>query len=147
MGLPLDLEFRTKGQLAIDIMRGRRRRRDPPDFFCGDEVYGNCTQLREYLEAEGQAYVLRVPSNFTLTLAGGHEADLRGGGPGAAERKRRWEVRSAGAGSKGERWYAWAWIATASARHHLLVRRHLRPASWPFTTASCPKASCWPRPG
>ena len=28
--------------------------------------------------------------------------------------KRHWEVRSAGKGSKGERWYAWAWIATAS---------------------------------
>jgi hypothetical protein len=39
--------------------------------------------------------------------------------------KRRWEVRSAGKGSKGERWYAWAWIATASPRHHLLVRRRI----------------------
>jgi hypothetical protein len=33
---------------------------------------------------------------------------------------------SAGDGSKGQRWYAWAWIATTSPRHHLLVRRHLR---------------------
>ena len=41
------------------------------DFACGDEVYGSCTQLREYLEARGQAYVLRVPSNFHLTLARG----------------------------------------------------------------------------
>ena len=36
-----------------------------------------------------------------------------------------WEVRSAGTGSKGHRWYAWAWLATASARYHLLIRRHL----------------------
>ena len=41
------------------------------DFACGDEVYGSCTRLREYLEARGQAYVLRVPSNFYLTLARG----------------------------------------------------------------------------
>ena len=34
-------------------------------------MYGNCTQLREYFEACGQAYVLRVPSNFTVTLAAG----------------------------------------------------------------------------
>jgi hypothetical protein len=40
--------------------------------------------------------------------------------------KRRWEVRSAGNGSKGERWYAWAWIVTASPRPHLPVRRHLK---------------------
>ena len=38
---------------------------------------------------------------------------------------RRWDVRSAGAGSKGQRWYAWALLATASPRHCLLIRRHL----------------------
>jgi hypothetical protein len=41
------------------------------DFVCGDEVYGSCTQLREFLQAREQAYVLRVASNFTLTLAAG----------------------------------------------------------------------------
>jgi hypothetical protein len=42
------------------------------------------------------------------------------------KRKRRWEIRSAGKGSKGGRWYAWAWISTASPRHYLLIRKHLR---------------------
>ena len=46
--------------------------------------------------------------------------------------KRRWEVRSAGKGSKGERWYAWAWIATASSRHHLLIRHHLKTGELAF---------------
>jgi hypothetical protein len=46
--------------------------------------------------------------------------------------KRRWEIRSAGHGSKGQRWYAWAWIATASPRHHLLVRRHLKTGDLAF---------------
>jgi hypothetical protein len=41
------------------------------DFVCGDEVYGSCTQLREFCEAREQAYVLRVPSSFRLTLASG----------------------------------------------------------------------------
>src|SRR5690606_32217892 len=36
-----------------------------------------------------------------------------------------WNRLSAGAGSKGERDYEWAWIATASDAHHLLVRRSL----------------------
>jgi hypothetical protein len=40
--------------------------------------------------------------------------------------KKRWEVRSAGQGSKGDRWYAWAQAATASPRHCLLIRRHLK---------------------
>ena len=43
-----------------------------------------------------------------------------------------WEVRSAGDGSKGERWYAWAWIGTASPRHSLLVRRHLKTGELAF---------------
>ena len=71
MGLPPDLGFRTKGQLAIDISTDAAADGIQPDFYCGDEVYGNCTQLRGHFEAEGQAYVLRVPSNFMLTLAAG----------------------------------------------------------------------------
>jgi len=43
-----------------------------------------------------------------------------------------WDVRSAGTGSKGERWYAWAWAGTASPRHSLLVRRHLRTGELAF---------------
>jgi hypothetical protein len=69
MGLPLDLGFRTKGQLAIDISTDAAAGGIRPDFYCGDEVYGTCTQLREHFEATGQAYVLRVPSNFMITLA------------------------------------------------------------------------------
>jgi SRSO17 transposase len=132
MGLPLNLEFRTKGQLAIDISKDAAADGIRPDFYCGDEVYGTCTQLREHFEAEGQAYVLRVPSNFTLTLAAGTKLTCAEAVKSLLKHKRRWEVRSAGAGSKGERWYAWAWLATASARHHLLVRRHLRTGELAF---------------
>jgi hypothetical protein len=46
--------------------------------------------------------------------------------------RRGWEIRSAGTGSKGERWYAWAWLGTASARHHLLIRRHLETGELAF---------------
>jgi hypothetical protein len=45
---------------------------------------------------------------------------------------RRWEVRSAGKGSKGDRWYGRAWLATASPQHHLLVRRHLKTGELAF---------------
>ena len=132
MGLPLDLEFRTKGQLAIDLCAGAYADGIGFDFACGDEVYGNCTQLREFFEASGQAYVLRVPSNFTLTLAAGAKLTCAEAVKALLKDKRRWEVRSAGSGSKGERWYAWAWLATASARHHLLVRRHLKTGELAF---------------
>ena len=51
-GLPLDLEFRTKGQLAIDICADCRADGLAFDFACGDEVYGSCTQLREFFEEQ-----------------------------------------------------------------------------------------------
>ncbi len=132
MGLPLDLEFRTKGQLAIDISKDAAADGIRPDFYCGDELYGNCTQLREHFEAEGQAYVLRVPSNFMITLAAGTKLTCADAVKSLLKHSRRWEVRSAGSGSKGERWYAWAWLATASARHHLLIRRHLKTGELAF---------------
>jgi hypothetical protein len=79
-------------------------------------VYGSCTQLREFFEASGQAYVLRVPSDFTLTLAAGRRMTCAQAVKTLLKHERRWQVRSAGSGSKGERWYAWAWLATASPR-------------------------------
>ena len=132
MGLPPDLEFRTKGQLAIDISMDAAADGIRPDFYCGDEVYGTCTQLREFFEASGKAYVLRVPSNFTLTLAAGTTLTCAEAVTTLLKQQRRWEVRSAGNGSKGERWYAWAWLATASPRHHLLIRRHLKTGELAF---------------
>jgi SRSO17 transposase len=132
MGLPLDLAFRTKGELAIDISTDAAADGIRPDFYCGDEVYGSCTQLREHFEATGQAYVLRVPSNFMIALAAGTKLTCAQAVARLLKDKRRWEVRSAGHGSKGERWYAWAWLATASARHHLLIRRHLRTGELAF---------------
>jgi SRSO17 transposase len=140
MGLPLNLEFRTKGQLAIDICADAAAGGIRPDFYCGDEVYGNCTQLREFFEAAGQAYVLRVPSNFTLTLAAGTKLTCAEAVKALLRHARRWEVRSAGSGSKGERWYAWAWLATASPRHHLLVRRHLKTGELAFHYCYVPEA-------
>jgi len=132
MGLPLDLEFATKGQLAIAILQDAAADGVTFDFACGDEVYGSCTGLRDYLEESGQGYVLRVPSNFRVTVALELTLTCAGAVRQLLSGTRRWEVRSAGKGSKGERWYAWAWIAAASPRHHLLVRRHIRTGELAF---------------
>ncbi len=130
MGLPLKLAFRTKGQLATDILAEAFGDGMRLDFVCGDEVYGSCTELREFLQARGQGYVLRVPSSFRLALPGGAKITCKD----AARRvpRRRWEIRSAGTGSKGERWYGWAFVSAASPRHHLLIRRHLKTGELAF---------------
>jgi SRSO17 transposase len=131
-GLPADLVFRTKGQLAIDICTDAFADGVAFDFACGDEVYGNCTELREFFEHRGQGYVLRVRSDFHLTLARGASMTCAQAARALLKNKRRREVRSAGTGAKGERWYAWAWLATASPRHHLLIRRHLKTGELAF---------------
>ena len=118
MGLPPGLEFRTKGQLAIDIAAGALADGITFDFFCGDEVYGSCTQLREFFEDRGQAYVLRVSSSFRLTLPGGKKLTCADAAAMLLARRHP-EVRSAGKGSKGERWYA------------LVVAGHRLPAALP----------------
>jgi SRSO17 transposase len=132
MGLPPELRFRTKGQLAVDICTDAYADGLVFDFVCGDEVYGNCTQLREFFEQRGQAYVLRVASNVLITLPVGTKLTCAQAVKRLAKAKRRWEIRSTGTGSKGRRWYAWTWIATASPRHHLLVRRHLSSGELAF---------------
>lgn len=69
---------------------------------------------------------------------------------------KRWQIRSV-SGSKGTRRYAWAWIATASANHHLLIRQHLLsgemayhycyvPPGRPVTLMTLVRVTClrWP---
>jgi SRSO17 transposase len=137
--LPLDLRFRTKGQLALDILKDAYADGLAFDFVCGDEVYGNCTELREFLQERGQAYVLRVASSFMLTLAPGTRMTCADAVNKLLKRANSWEVRSAGRGSKGERWYAWAWLCTASPRHSLMIRRHLKTGDLAFCYCYVPE--------
>ena len=76
--------------------------------------------------------MLRVASSFMLALAAGTAMTCAEAVKKLLKGKQGWEVRSAGKGSKGERWYAWAWLATASPRHSLLVRRHLKTGELAF---------------
>jgi SRSO17 transposase len=131
-GLPLDLKFATKGELAIDVLADAFADGVVLDFVCGDEVYGNCTRLRAFLEEHAQGYVLRVASNFHPTLVAGTVLTCAQIVKQHLKQKRRWTIASAGTGSKGERNYAWAWVATADPDHYLLVRKHLKSGEHAF---------------
>ena len=142
MGLPPDLEFRTKGQLAIDIFTSAYADGLRFDFACGDEVYGNCTQLREFFETRGQAYVLRVPSNFMITLAAGYQDDLRGSGHSAAETQ-----AALGSPLRRQRLQRRALVRLGVARHHVVAPSPAHPPppedrrSGLLATAGCPTGS------
>jgi SRSO17 transposase len=96
-------------------------------WVAGDEVYGRGAKLREACEKNTKGYVLAVPVNFQVTLPSGRKATVSAVArliPAAA-----WETRSCGPGCKGHRDYQWAWAATASPRHWVLIRRSLTDPS------------------
>lgn len=122
----------------------------------GDEVYGRCGRLRQHLEDHQIGYVLRVGCAFTLELnpATRLRVDTIAATHLAADRH--WQTVTV-PGSKGERSYAWAWVATTSPRHFLLIRRHhltgelayhycYIPPGRPVTLATLVAVAClrWP---
>ena len=60
LGIPADVVFRTKPQLAIDIITDALADQAMPPWCAGDEVYGRSGQLRRHLEDHQIGYVLRV---------------------------------------------------------------------------------------
>src|SRR6266498_532154 len=98
------------------------------DWCTADAVYGRDRGLRESCEQRGIGYSLGVPCSFRVKLPSG--TTMRAD---ATVKKiltpRSWQVASCGEGSKGDRRYTFAWLATASPRHFLLIRRSLtKPA-------------------
>lgn len=124
-GVPPDVEFATKPQLAQAMIERTLDAGVPAGWVTGDEVYGDNPDLRAALQARGIGYVLAVSSHHHApTVAGPQRVDQ------LADRlpRRAWQVLSAGAGAKGHRLYQWAWIdlhtPEATGHHQLLVRRH-----------------------
>jgi SRSO17 transposase len=141
MGLPEGLVFKTKPELAIDILTDILAEGIAAGWVAGDEVYGNNPALRSFCETAQIGYVLRVASNFPLTAGDGRAVTtgqlLKTRTLG--KRNRWWQVRSAGAGSKGERLYKWAWIGSDRPRHSLLVRKHLSTGELAFMYCFVPQ--------
>jgi SRSO17 transposase len=123
MGIPTDLDFTTKPQLDAELLGECVAAGIAVPWCTGDAVYGRDRKLREYCESNGIGYVFGVPCSFQVTL--NPRTKLRVDGTLKLLDRRAWQVASCGPGTKGERRYAWAWLATTSPRHFLLIRRSL----------------------
>ena len=126
MGIPAHLQPATKPQLGARMLAEMLDAGIDIPWVAADEVYGQDPGLRKLCEDRGTGYVLGVPRSFRVTLPSG--ARMRADKvlkkvPGHA-----WTTTSCGAGSKGDRRYAWAWIAARDSRRHLLIRRNLHDA-------------------
>jgi SRSO17 transposase len=126
-GVPDDAAFATKPGLARRMLERAFAAEVPAAWVAGDEVYGDASDLRRWLEARGAAYVLAVSCSHMIWQAGQQQraADLIAAVPSAA-----WVTLAAGAGSQGERLYDWTWVrlpyeSPAGLAHWLLARRSL----------------------
>jgi SRSO17 transposase len=122
-GFPPDHAFATKPQLAKTQAERALDAGLRPRWASGDEVYGRSGELREVFEDRGIGYVFAVGVDFQLTISG--QEKMRADQALRLVEPAGWNRRSAGAGAKGPRYYDWAYIATDSPRHHLLIRRSI----------------------
>ena len=130
-GVPEGVAFRTKAQLAQEMIGRAVAAGVPFAWVTGDTVYGNDRRLRRWLEEQGRCYVLAVKNNEPLW------ADTERGSAQVAARRLaeeipddEWQRLSAGDGSKGPRLYDWGWLpirpwSEPGRGHWLLVRRSI----------------------
>jgi SRSO17 transposase len=139
-GIPDEVVFHTKPALARQMIIRALDAGVPAAWVAGDEVYGNDPQLRAALAGRGVGYVLAVAKNHPITTGIGvrKAIDLAVRLP-----PRSWQKISAGAGSKGHRYYDWALVDTVDkdlpGRHWLLIRRNRRTGEYAFYRAHAPR--------
>ncbi|HCU96031.1 MAG TPA: IS701 family transposase [Actinobacteria bacterium] len=135
-GIPDDLEFATKPQLAMNQLGRLTAAGLPARWAAFDEVYGRSEELRKQAAKAGLAYAAIVPCDYMVTMPSGTaiRADH-------AVKDAVFERRSCGNGSKGPRYSDWAMTATAIKGQCLLIRRLIsRPGQLTFYL-------CWAPPG
>jgi SRSO17 transposase len=106
--VPEETEFATKPELARRMIERTLQAGAPCSWVAGDEVYGNNSKLRQWLEDRRQGYVLAVASDQRMRWPDRQQRRVDAivqSLPGLA-----WERLSAGQGSKGERLYDWTLI-------------------------------------
>ena len=114
-------------QLARQLLTRAFDAQVPAAWVTGDSVYGDDRRLRVWLEARAQAYVLAV-SGKEYVWRGWRQHQVKT--VLATLPPDGWTRLSAGAGTKGLRWYEWRWLPLAHPmlpawRRWLLVRRSL----------------------
>lgn len=125
-GVPAEVTFATKPALARQMIIRALDGGAAAPWVAGDEVYGADPGLRRELENRRTGYVLAIACSHPVrTAAGPQRADAIT----KTLPRHAWQRLSAGQGSKGPRYYDWAWIttepgATPAGQRSLLIRRN-----------------------
>jgi len=126
--VPEDVEFATKPQLAIKMLRHAFDAGLKPAYVLADEVYGSDSKFRRFLEQRGQPFVVAVTSRQYLWM---NLAQQRVDEIAADIPSRSWFRLSIAEGTKGPRVYDWAaakWgVRTETGLNRwLLIRRNIQ---------------------
>src|SRR5229473_1452736 len=131
-GIPDEVGFATKGELAQQMLERAFAAGVPADWVVGDTVYGY-DELRMFLEEQQKNYVVAVPETHSVWVQGRQQPV---GLLAALLPPEAWVVLSAGEGSKGPRLYEWAWLqlpeqaeGTSERTRWVLIRRSLTSTS------------------
>ena len=130
--IPESVTFATKPELARRMIQRAQSARLPIRWVVADTVYGHSPDLRLWVEEQGYAYALAVPSSEVVcvqTRTGLLLSDVASIAQQAL-RARDWQRLSQSLGTKGERFFDWARLPLVQAgivdgRHWLVVRRCL----------------------
>jgi SRSO17 transposase len=130
--IPETLTFATKPELAQRMVQRAQAAHLPIAWVVADTVYGHSPDLRDWLEEQGYAYALAVPSIEVVcvqTKAGCLLAEVASIAQRAL-RSQDWQRLSQSLGTKGERYFDWARLplvhrGAVDGRHWLVVRRCL----------------------
>jgi SRSO17 transposase len=130
--IPDTLSFATKPELAKLMVQRAQAAHLPICWVVAASVYGHSPDLRDWLEEQGYASALAVPSSEVVcvqTRAGLLLADVASIAHQAL-RKEDWHRLSQSLGTKGERLFEWARLplvhrGEVDGRHWLVVRRCL----------------------
>jgi SRSO17 transposase len=130
--IPQTLTFATKPELAKQMVQRAQLAHLPIRWVVADTVYGHSPDLRLWLEEQGYAYVVAVPS-IEVVCVQTRAGLLLGDVASLAQqtlRARDWQRLSQSLGTKGERLFDWARLpvmhgGTVDGCHWLIFRRCL----------------------
>lgn len=129
-GIPESITFKTKPELAKEMLERAFANHIKPAWVVGDEVYG-CHALRSWLEKQEQPYVLAIASNYSVCI-GFQQSKVRDLLTTINDED--WKMISVGEGTKGLRYYQWHRIQINSDspdgwNRWLMLRRNIKNAN------------------
>ena len=124
-GVPEELTFKTKPEMALEMIQEATNANVPYNWVTGDSVYGDYTDIRTWLESRRKSYVLCLSGKAYVWRGYKQEkiGDIMKNLPEDG-----WFSASCGDGSKGARVYDWLSLpinpgTTEGFERSLLIRR------------------------